>query len=785
MKNLCKQIENWNLIIIKNAEVKEKALSPKRAEDLLKLGYAPIKAKVPGNFELDLIDNKLIPDLYYGQNVAIAQKLENLHLYYYSEFDYVKSDEYDNILTFEGIDTAAEIFIDGKFLAFTENMHHAHRFDLSFLEGEKHNLFVHVLPTSVYARDLTVPAMCFGLRYNHDFINVRKAPYMAGWDIMPRIVSGGIYKRVTITRLPKSRIENAFTYTKKISSDKASLFTTFDVLSNEDFLTDFSAKITISGDNRIFEKTIKIFSKHQRVQLDIENPLLWWPKNYGRQNMYDVTISLYKDSLVQDEVFYKHGIRTVFLKRTSSAGAEGDFCFVVNGMPIFCLGTNWVPTDAFPSRHTLYDRRGLDLIKSLDCNMVRCWGGNTYPDEKFYDYCDENGIMVWQDFSFGCGHYPSDGKLCALTEEEVKQIVLKYRNHPSLMLYAGDNECDAFIVDNYDNPLNFNVDENRIDPNLNKITRDVILRTLRDNDATRPYLPSSPYIDEYAFFHGNPSENHLWGPRDYFKGDFYKNAKAHFASEIGYHGCPSPKSLEKFIAKKTLDDFSPTKICNDKNWLAHATEPNFDTEDLSDAQYSYRIPLMVKQVGNLFTQTKQDLDGFTRQSQISQAEALKYFIERFRSLSPKTRGILWWNIIDGWPQISDAIVDWYGTKKLAYHYVKRAQQPFTMIVTEPEDGVSKLIATNLLRQTLSVDYTVKDVANDVLVCAGNFQINPDENITLEKIPVIDHGFLLIEWNVGLFSGVNHYAFSLDDKWDYEKYLNCMKKAGFYDEFEGF
>ncbi len=781
MQTIINRIENWNLITVPNAELKEKGLSSSSVDELISAGYSPIKASVPGNFELDLMKINSLSDFYYGTNVMKFMQLENLHLFYYTEFEFESISDKDAFLIFNGVDTIAEIYIDGEYFAFVENMLHEHVFNVNSLPNGKHSLLVHILPTCIYARQFEIPSMCFGLPYNHDSINIRKAPYMFGWDIMPRIVSGGIYKPVEIKYLPKTRIENPFTATTSISSNNiANVYTYFDVISDADLITEFTATVKGKCKDSEFSSTIQLFNRHQRVFCEVENPLLWWPKHHGEQNLYDMEITLFYKGAEVDKVRYRTGLRTVRLRRSSTATENGEFCFIVNKKRVFINGTNWVPTDAFPSRHGEYELRGLELVNDLNCNMMRCWGGNVYPPETVYDYCDEHGIMIWQDFAFGCGHYVDNEKVCALTKKEVEMVAKKYRNHPSLVLYAGDNECDAFVCTTSEHdPLDVN---SWLNPNHNKLSRDVIPNELRNHDATRPYLPSSPYIDQVAYLHGLPSEEHLWGPRDYFKGDFYKNPVCYFASEIGYHGCPSPKSLQKFIPEESLLCWGDTKTCTNKDWLAHCTAMELENPN---AWYIYRIPLMTSQVDRIFTYVGKDLDTYARQSQISQGEAVKYFIEHFRAEKWRKTGLLWWNAIDGWPQISDAVVDWYGTKKIAYHYIKRSQNPFMIMIDEPKDGIMNLVACNDSRSHLTVNYTVKNLSDGSAIDSGSFEIEPDGKLVIKSLPEIDHAFYFIEWNTQLGYGKNHHACSLGDKWDYEKYAECMKKAGFYDEFEGF
>ncbi len=380
-----------------------------------------------------------------------------------------------------------------------------------------------------------------------------------------------------------------------------------------------------------------------------------------------------------DEYRYRMGLRTVELRRTDLASdPDAHFYFVVNGKRIITYGTNWVPADALHSFDKKRIGKILPMLSELGCNIVRMWGGNVYEDHEFYDYCDENGILIWQDFCMACGLYPQDEDFQNRLFEEASAVVKKLRNHVSIALWAGDNECDeAYFWGG--KPLQ------GMTPSDNALTRKIIPKVLRLHDPSRPFLPSSPYLSDVLLKTGNrwdAAEAHLWGPRDYFKGEYYRDSKACYASEIGYHGCPSPDSLKKFIAADQLWHWARDgeKAGEDgqwekqgtwakTDWVAHATAFDFD---IPDCWEKYRIPLMANQVIILFGKESDNLEDFARASQISQAEAKKYFIERFRYDRESKGGLIWWNLVDGWPQISDAVVDYYGAKKLAYYYIKRS-----------------------------------------------------------------------------------------------------------------
>lgn len=778
----CIRIKNWKLAWIPNAELRAKDLSFTTAQEANESGYRVIDASVPGNFELDFMREGLLEDVYVGANSVKTQELENLHFYYFTEFDYEEKSDKDAILCFEGIDTVAEIYLDGEKLGFVENMLHAHRFSLKGVESGKHSLLVHILPVCIYARQFEIPPMCYGMRYNHDGVAIRKPGSMFGWDIMPRLVSAGLWKPVSIEYLPKARIVDPYTYTNMLWENAAHLITTLKIEAEEDFLRDFTVCVRGKCGDSEFYNEYEAFGAYVRMGIEVKNPRLWWPKNYGEPNLYDVEVTLLYKGVECDKVCYKLGIRHVWLKRTSCAGDDGEFVFIVNNKKIFVTGTNWVPCDAFPSRHDEYTIRNLELTNELGCNMIRCWGGNVYPSELFYDYCDSHGIMVWQDFALACGHYPDDDRICALVKEEVRQVVIEKRQHPSLAVWAGDNECDVFVSPDWEERHTDDDPPPYLNPNLNKLTREVIARVVRNYDATRTYIPSSPYLDEIAWRYGNPAESHIWGPRDFFKGAYYGTRECHFASEVGYHGCPSPKSLQKFIPTESMPKDNIYDICPNPDWLIHAAGMETTVEG---NPYAYRLPLMISQVERIFGSASADIDVFARQSQISQAEAVKYFIESFRAAKWRKTGILWWNIIDGWPQVSDAVVDWYGCKKIAYHYIKRSQAPFCMLFDEPKDGMLELVATNDMQQSVSAEYTVVDLATDEPVCKGKVELPANGIARLDKVPEKLGSFYLIRWKTEQGEGVNHFVCAIGEGWTYEKYKTCMQKAGFYDEFEGF
>jgi beta-mannosidase len=288
----------------------------------------------------------------------------------------------------------------------------------------------------------------------------------------------------------------------------------------------------VCGESRFLHRERVLFEAGLLKFVNVPQPALWWPRGRGAAALYAITVRLFKHGTEIDRATWRHGIRTVALEHTSrtDSSGKGEFVFRVNGEKVFLLGSNWVPADAFHSRDEGRIPRMLDLAEEIGCNALRCWGGNVYESDLFFDLCDEKGILVWQDFALGCAVYPQDEEFQKRIRIEATQVVQRLREHASILTWAGDNECDwAYEWYSLGNP------------NANVLTRRVLPDVLRMEDPGRPYIPSSPYIDEVAYAANDQSqpENHLWGPRDYAKGDYYKNPMCHFASEMGYHGCPS------------------------------------------------------------------------------------------------------------------------------------------------------------------------------------------------------------------------------------------------------
>ena len=660
---------NWNLAVIHHRDL-AKISFPLTYEAVInscKVGAIVIDALVPGNFEIDLERAGIIPNPFFGINMLKMFEWEDCHIIYARKFDYRNKEGKKPELLFQGIDTIADIYLNGIVISHTENMFITHRIKGAVFKEGENELLVHILPCCLESRKNTVSAGNTHLKYNYEALRLRKAPSMFGWDITPRLVSAGIYRSTGIYFRPQESIIQCYLITVSTDAErmKAKLELFFETDIKDQAASDFSISIKGKCGFSEFSHTFRLWFPAGKYRFDLINAELWWPKGYGKANLYEVEVILEKNGEPVDNYKFKTGLRTAKLIRTGTTDihCNGAFHFVINGRKVFMMGTNWVPVDSYHSRDKERIPEIMKLLDDISCNTVRCWGGNIYEDPLFYQICDEMGIMVWQDFAMACGVYPTDDEFKKVIYDEAVHIIRFLRQHPSIILWSGDNECDQFVAgDGYSR-----------DPNLNRITREVLPDAVYNEDPARPFLPSSPYIDEEAAKLPQEylSENHLWGPRDYFKSEFYKGSLCHFASEMGYHGSVSVKSMKQFISPDKLWPWQD----NDE-WIIHAASP-----ETGGGPYVYRIELMAKQIKELFGYIPDNLEDFILASQISQAEAKKFFVELFRIQNHRS-GIIWWNLIDGWPQFSDAVVDYNFHKKLAFFYLRQSQKPFILTFSE-------------------------------------------------------------------------------------------------------
>ena len=666
--------------------------------------HKTIASTVPGNCELDLIRAGVLPDPEIGLNALRFREYEGYQWLYTKIFTLQSSlPASTSCLVFEGIDTLADIFLNGEKIGETENMFVEHRFDVTHRLKAGTNV-VQVLLRSVLldSKHQTLGELGYGMPGGAEGEPYRKAGHMGGWDIFPRLFVSGLWRDVRLETTGPLRIDQASWIVKSVDlvARKAEIVGSCRIDMPFAALDKATVRVGLERDGKIVtERTFKVHHFQQSFALSVKEAEFWWPRGFGEPALYEAFITV--DDGAGSVVSHREriGLRTVELVRDDVYGHErpGHFLFKVNGMPVYIRGSNWVPLDALHGRDAQHLLPTLELFKDLNCNMIRVWGGGVYEPTAFFDWCDENGVMVWQDFMMGCSMFPFDPDFQRKVREEAIAVVLKYRNHPSLALWSGNNENDGAPW--------WRLWRSSIihwDPTEDVTSRVTLPTVVREFDVTRPYLPSSPYFSpDVVAGKAKPSEDHLWGERAYYKTNYYTNSPCWFASEMGYHGCPNRESLERMMTKECVYPWTKVTGTDPKQdyhwnaeWQFKASDPwpEFNASDSWLEGFGFRRnSLMTNQLKIMFGSVPADLNDFILASQIVQAEAMKTFVELFRSQKfTKKNGLIWWNVRDGWPQISDAVVDYYGGKKRAYFAIRNSQHDQLVMVRDDH----KVVAVN-------------------------------------------------------------------------------------------
>ncbi|MBQ8432487.1 MAG: glycoside hydrolase family 2 [Clostridia bacterium] len=717
-----------------------------------------LTAEVPGTVALELSRQGYLPeDLYLGNNITQVREFEDYEWWY--ERTFTAPAERENVfLVFRGVDCLAEYFLNGEKLGESANMFIPFEFDVSdkLTDGEN-TVTVHLSSPTVYEHSLSTPIQAIGysFAFGPESIHTRRAAHTYGWDIFPRAVSCGLWRDVTLEIRDPVRFGQAFFDT----TNPQKLRFCYEIECPKLDFENMEIEVDCVCGDSAYHTRVPVTYKSGYTEIESPNPKLWWPRDYGEQNLYTATLRIYSHGTLVCQETARFGIRTVKLERSDiTDGKKGCFRFLINGEEIMAKGSNWVPLDAFHSRAKERCAKALELVKDIGCNILRSWGGGVYEDHDFFDFCDENGILVWQDFAMACHNYVPTPEFMENFRREATHVVREYRHHPSIILWSGDNEVDEMKA------------KRGVDPSTNVITRELLPEVVLWNDIGRPYLESSPYVSKESFATGGfvyQPEAHLWGARDNYKSPYYKHSLAHFVSEAGYHGCPSMESIQKFITPEKLWPYQ-----NNDEWILHSSDQKGNDK---------RVMLMEKQIRQLFGKVPTTPEEYIFASQISQAEAFKYFIERMRVGRPHKSGIIWWNLLDGWPQMSDAVVDYYYEKKLAYGYIQRSQAPFIIAIDEIYNWKSKVFACNDTLTEKTGRVRILDVDTQEILLDTVFAAKANTSTVIGELPLYysDKKFLVIEWTVDGKTCYNHYLcgeFPFDPE-QYRGWLDAYERFG--------
>lgn len=621
---------------------------------------ASFPSTVPGSVHNDLWRNGLIADPFQGIQFDSLGWIDTTTWVYEKTIvinETIRSA--DKIeLVFEGLDTYADVYINGV-LAFTaENMHRTWRFPL-MSENLKHDsLWLKIIfhPAIIRGREKSTTYAWIYPADNDPYpgkpsVFTRKAHYQFGWDFSPSMPGAGIWKDVWLEVLPCVYLADTHWETVEISPHAALLHLNLSIFSDAVRQARLSYHLDTCTDQVLLSLTPG-FNKFV-IPIDLSQPRLWWPDGYeGGPYLYDGRVKLISNCGI-DTAHLKVGIRTVSLDQTPDQWGTA-FQIIVNGVPVFCKGANWVPADVFPGRVTdAKYRQLLGLATEAGMNMLRVWGGGIYEKEIFYQLADSLGIMIWQDFMFAGTMYPGDDDFMDNIQKEAEDQLYRLRKHPSVVLWCGNNEVDV-AWKNWGWQTTYHYNDSiaqYLSQNYQTIFHALLPSTLKKIMPNTPYVHTSPLSNWGNKNDLNHGSNHYWGV---WHGDHsidsFSTWIARFMTE---YGLPSYSNLE------TLYRYIPDTLRSP------------DHRAVAGRQRSYKgIAQMKFYIANEgLAYDIQDFDDFVRVSQRVQTLGLEKAIRAHLNDSPRCRGSLLWQFNETWPGASWSIIDYNCIPKEAWFAV--------------------------------------------------------------------------------------------------------------------
>ena len=608
-------------------------------------GHENLSCTAPCSMYSVLLDHKIIDDPFYGLNEREYQHLSEKGCKFECVFDVdadTLSKEY-NELTFLGLDTICDIYLNGTLLDSVMNMHRAYTYDVkSLLVMGKNKIELDFSSPTKYFEKMnnkhwlwtngdTIPGAC----------HLRKALYMSGWDWGPTLPDMGIFRPVELCSYDGDKIDNV--YVRQLHKDgEVTLEISVETKHNKDY--DLTAEID--------GKSIKLVGGKGRVKID--NPKLWWVRGYGEQYLYELCVKMEKDGKVIDTNTQNIGLRTLTVS-TGKDATGSEFCFVINGVKIFSMGANYIPQDNLLSR--INPQRTEDLIKTaLDANFntLRVWGGGYYPEDEFYDICDKYGIIVWQDFMLACIQVWLRADFRKELIAEAEYNVKRLRNHASLGLFCGNNEMEAGV-------LYWGIGTtDLIKQDYLELYERIFPEICESLCPDTFYWPASPSSGG-GFDNPNCDSRgdvHFWdvwhGGKPFTE---YRNHKFRFCSEYGFEAFPSYKTIKEFCEDKDMNAFS--RVMEN-----HQKCKGGNKKILMYLAENYLYP--------------NDFETLVYASQLLQADAIKYGVEHFRRCRGYTMGSVYWQFNDCWPVASWSSVDSNLRYKALHYAAKKFYAPVEM-----------------------------------------------------------------------------------------------------------
>ena len=628
-------------------------------------------AQVPGSVHLDLLHNKLIPDPYYRDNEAKLQWIEDADWEYRTTLqappDLLARKNID--LVFEGLDAYAEVYLNDNLILTADNMFREWRVPVKPLLQPGANQLRIVFPSPIKAA-AKIAATDKWREQTHtaEKTYLRKAAYEYGWDWGPRFVTSGIWRPARLEAWDAARISNLHIAQLDVTAKVAHLSAQVEVTAAEDATAKVTLDYTHAGKKVELSRSVELHPglNHFDLPVEIASPQLWFPAGYGAQTLYQFNAQLHIGNRAEDQASARTGLRSVVLRRDLDQWGR-SFEFIINGIPVFGKGADVIPFDSFPTRVTSEQyRRILQSARDANMNMIRHWGGGYYETQEFYDLCDELGIMIWQDFMFGNDWQPGTYAFKQNVESEAEFQVRRLREHPSIIIWSGNNETEEAMHWGGREQLPPAVRYQMWQDYLT-VFSGILARTVNRLAPETPYWPSSPSSDyeetSPSFQSGDFHDWSVWHGRVPFSE--YELHFPRFMTEYGFQSFPEMRTIEAFTQPEDRTGiFTPVMLAHQKN-----NEGNSIIHDYMLKYYS----------------EPRDFPSFLYASQVLQAEGIKVGAEHLRRIRPRAMGSIFWQLNDCWPVASWSSIDYFGRWKALQYYARRFYSPL-LVSPHVEDG---------------------------------------------------------------------------------------------------
>lgn len=668
------------------------------------------EANVPGTIHTDLLANKQIEDPFYRVNEKNQQWIDKEDWEYSSTFQLSEKEiNKQNLrLDFKGLDTYADVYVNDSLVLEADNMFREWEIDIKSLAivGENQLRIYFHSPVKKGLELLNASAYTYpanndqsengGLGDKKVSIFTRKAGYHYGWDWGPRFVTSGIWRPISLKFWDIIRIKDVFIQQKSVKKEQAKLIADFNLEANEAF----TGKVMVSDKSTgeiLLSKQVDIEkgSNLISVPFTIENPKLWWSNGLGAPNMYQFEAKLVKDNSVMSKYEISTGLRSLKLLREKDEAGE-SFYFELNGVAVFAKGANYIPNDNFLPRVTQADyEKVIADAKNANMNMLRVWGGGIYENDIFYDLCDKNGIMVWQDFMFACSMYPGNKEFLESIKKEAEDNVIRLRNHPSIAVWCGNNEINT-AWSHYSESgwgwkeLYTNEQREEIQKAYLDIFHEILPNAVNKYTDGDDYWPSSPQAgfepEKHANYETTSGDMHYWGVwHGLHPFEDFDKYKARFMSEYGFQSFPDFETVKKYTLPEDYNIESEVMASHQRSGIGNLRIKEY-------MKWDYKVPT--------------DFEQFLYMSQVLQARGIKAAIEAHRRAMPYCMGTLYWQINDCWPVASWSSTDYYHKWKAMHYMVRKAYEP-VLLSAFASDGQLKIFGVSDLLESKKTSLLLK------------------------------------------------------------------------------